>query len=224
MSIKTWPRDERPREKLLLRGAEALSDAELLAIFLRTGVKGKSAVDLARELLQQFGDLQALIKAELKEFCRSLGLGPAKYVQLQAVLEISRRYFFTSVLHKETLNHPRATKQYLLSRLSHRHEEVFACLFLNNKNKVLNFSELFSGTIGCANVYPREIIKHALRNNAAAVIFVHNHPSGDPKPSQADIALTKRLQLTLELVDIRVLDHIVVGNNQVVSLAEMGCL
>jgi len=224
MPITDWPEQERPREKLLLRGASALSDAELLAIFLRTGTKGVTAVDLSRMLLKQFGSLNALMRASQKEFCQGHGLGAAKYVQLQAVLEMARRHLFETISSKDIISNPDDTKKYLKSLLAHRQQEVFACLYLDNKHQIIHYEELFFGTIDSASVHPREVVKNTLKHNAAALIFAHNHPSGNPEPSQADILITKRLIKALLLIDVRVLDHLVVGHNDIISLAEKGLI
>jgi len=221
--IKHWPADERPREKLLARGAEALSDAELLAIFLRTGIKGKTAVDMARELLQNFGSLRALFEASEEHFCEANGLGQAKYVQLQGVLEMSRRYLRERMERGDVLSDPDAVRFFLTSRLRDGCAEVFACVFLDNRHRVIRYEELFHGTIDAASVYPREVVRQALRHNAAAVIFAHNHPSGIAEPSQADERITRRLTDALALIDVRVLDHFIIGD-QVVSFAERGLL
>ncbi|MGQ0657240.1 MAG: RadC family protein [Chromatiales bacterium] len=224
MAIRDWPEQERPREKLLERGAVALSDAELLAIFLRTGVHGKSAVDLARDLLGELGGLRPLLDAEAKQFLSAKGAGPAKYVQLQAALELGRRYLECTLRREGPLTSPRATRDYLKSRLCGHVREVFACLFLDNRHRVLAFEELFLGSIDAASVHPREVVRAALRHNAAAVIFAHNHPSGVAEPSAADEHLTRRLKEALLLVDIRVLDHFVIGDGDPVSFAERGLL
>lgn len=224
MAITDWPMDDRPREKLLNKGAAALSDAELLAIFLRTGIKGQTAVDLARNLLRDFGGLRDLIKADQQSFCGGRGLGQAKYVQLQAVMEMSRRYFEESLRQGEVMSSPADTRHYLLGHLAHLSHEVFAALFLDNKHKVISFKTLFQGTIDGASVYPREVVKQALQLNAAALIFAHNHPSGCVNPSQADISITNKLKDALGLMDIRVLDHIIVGGNDTYSFAEHGLL
>ncbi|HHA18597.1 MAG TPA: JAB domain-containing protein [Methylophaga sp.] len=224
MAIKDWPADARPREKLLQQGAQVLSDAELLAIFLRTGVTGLSAVELARQLLTHFGSLRALLEADQKQFCQQHGLGPAKYAQLQAILEMSLRHSESTLTRGDALTDAKTTRQYLQQRLRHYPHEVFACLFLDNKHRMIAFEELFRGTIDGASVYPREVVKQALAHNAAAVIFAHNHPSGIAEPSQADQHITQRLKSALELVDIRVLDHIVVGDGETISLAEQGLL
>jgi DNA repair protein RadC len=224
MPITDWPLLERPREKLLQKGPEALSDAELLAIFLRTGVKGKSAVDLARELVSGFGGLRQLLESDKASFCSFHGLGEAKYVQLQAVLEMARRHLFETIARNDALSNPVETRNYLTARLRSHEHEVFACLFLDNRHRVISFDELFQGTIDGAAVHPREVVKQAMRHNAAAVIFAHNHPSGVAEPSQVDISLTKRLKEALALVDVRVLDHFVIGDGQSVSFAESGLL
>lgn len=223
MSIADWPADERPREKLLQRGSEALSDAELLAIFLRTGIKGKSAVDLARDLLSNFGSLRELMCASQESFCQHMGLGPAKFAQLQAVLEMAKRHLYEELQRGSALENPTATKNYLASQLRPYKHEVFAGLFLDNRHRVIQFEELFTGTIDGASVYPREVVKKAMGLNAAAVIFAHNHPSGVSEPSQADRNITHRLRDALELVDVRVLDHIIVGD-ELISFAEKGYL
>ncbi|MFN3882992.1 MAG: RadC family protein [Nitrincola lacisaponensis] len=224
MSIRLWPEQERPREKLLSLGAQALSDAELLAIFLRTGVAGKSAVDLAREQLQHFGGLRPLLESSESAFCQAPGLGRAKYAQLQAVLEMARRHLEAALIRDSVLDSPTAVRQYLSSRLRHQAREVFACLLLDNRHRVIRYEALFQGTLNAAAVYPREVVKLALQANAAAVILSHNHPSGVAEPSQADRQITERLREALALVDIRVLDHLVVGDTEVVSFAERGWL
>ncbi|MCQ8102767.1 DNA repair protein RadC [Methylomonas sp. SURF-2] len=224
MSIKDWPADERPREKLLQRGASALTDAELLAIFLRVGTQGKTAVDMARELLSEFGSLQALLAAEHERFCRSHGLGDAKYAQLQAVMEMARRHFAESLQRGNALTSPEITRAYLSAQLRGYSYEVFACLFLDNQHRVIQWEELFRGTIDGASVYPREVAKRALFHHAAAVIFAHNHPSGVNEPSQADRQITDKLKQALALFDIRVLDHFIVGDGQPYSFAEHGLI
>lgn len=224
MAIKDWPADDRPREKLLQLGSQALSDAELLAIFLRTGVTGFSAVDLARRLLGEFGSLRKLLEADQHTFCAGHGLGTAKFVQLQAVLEMARRHLESSLKQGDAFTSSDDTKRFLKQRLRAYPHEVFACMYLDNQHRLLAFEELFRGTIDGANVYPREVVKQALKHNAAAVIFAHNHPSGIAEPSQADINITHRLKQALDLVDIRVLDHIIVGDAETTSLAQQGVL
>ncbi|WP_290648417.1 DNA repair protein RadC [Aquisalimonas sp.] len=224
MAITDWPETERPRERLLAHGADALSDAELLAIFLRTGSRGQSAVDLARELLSRFGSLRGLLEADRDSFCAGPGLGDAKYTQLQAVLAMARRYLAADLERGDALTSPRATREFLQSRLRHQQREIFACLFLDNRHRVLGFEELFQGTVDSAAVYPREVARRALAYNAAAVIAAHNHPSGVAEPSRADEQITRRLKEALGLVDIRLLDHFVVGDGDPVSFAERGLL
>ncbi len=222
MPINHWPPAERPREKLLLRGSTALSDAELLAILLRTGIAGKSAVDLAREMLATFGGLRPLLDASQRDFCQIRGMGATKYVQLQAVLEIGRRYLEDQLKRQDALTSPRHTCRYLMTRLRHYPHEVFAALFLDNRHRVITYEELFRGTIDGASVHPREVVKQALSHNAAALILAHNHPSGVAEPSAADRRLTQRLTSALALVDIRVLDHIIIGDGDSYSFAEHG--
>ena len=224
MPITDWPEDERPREKLLQRGASALSDAELLAIFLRTGVAGCNAIELARNLLLQFGSLRALLGAEQAQFCQAHGLGPAKYVQLQAVLEMSNRYLSECLQRGDSLTSPQLVRRYLQAQLRDRPREVFAMLLLDNQHRVLRFCELFFGTIDAASVYPREIVQTVLKHNAAAVILCHNHPSGVAEPSHADRHITERICDALRLIDVRVLDHFVIGDGDPVSFAERGWL
>lgn len=224
MAITDWPTAERPREKLLLRGSQALSDAELLAIFLRTGCAGKSAVDLARELIDRFGGLRPLLEANCKTFCASHGLGKAKYAQLQAVLEIARRHLAETLAKGSVLNNPDYVRHYLTHQLRHQTREVFAIILLDSQHQLITYQELFFGTIDSTSVHPREVVKLALRDNTAAVIFAHNHPSGIAEPSQADRHMTQELVGALNLVDIKVLDHFIIGNGQITSFAENGWL
>lgn len=224
MSITDWPEAERPREKLLAKGASSLSDAELLAIFFRTGVKGKTAIDLARELLSQHQGLRKLLELDHKELCQYPGIGKTKYVQLQAALELGHRYLESNLKREEILTNPGATRNYLKARLRAYPYEVFACLFLDNRHRIICFEELFTGTIDGASVHPREVVRRAIYHNAAALIFAHNHPSGVAEPSHSDRLITQRLKDALALIDIRVLDHIVVGDTEVVSFAERGLL
>jgi DNA repair protein RadC len=224
MAIRDWPIDERPREKLLRFGPHALSNAELLAIFLRTGIPGKSAVDLARELLKEHKGLINLLAADLKRFSASRGLGDAKYAQLQAALEMSRRYLRERLEREASLNSPEQTRNYLQSRLRSYPYEVFACLFLDNRHRVIEYEELFRGTIDGTSVHPREVVRRALHHNAAAAILAHNHPSGVTEPSSADTRITQRLKEALALVDVRLLDHFIIGDGVPTSLAELGML
>jgi DNA repair protein RadC len=224
MSISEWPEAERPREKLLMRGPQALSDAELLAIFLRTGVRGKTAVDVARDLLAEHGGLRALLTARRESLCATPGLGDAKYALLMAALEIGRRHLGEQLTRGGALESSRDTRDYLSARLRDLDREVFCALFLDNRHRVLAFDELFTGTLNGTAVYPREVVRRALHHNAAAVIFAHNHPSGVAEPSRADETLTQRLKEALALVEIRVLDHVVVGDGEMVSFSERGLL
>ncbi|HGE6067017.1 TPA: DNA repair protein RadC [Vibrio cholerae] len=222
MSLKELPTESMPREKLLQRGPQSLSDAELLAIFLRTGTHGMNVLALADLLLRDFGSLRALFCASKEQFCRHKGLGEAKFVQLQAVLEMTQRYLAETLKRGDALTSPQQTKLYLLSVLRDRQREAFYILFLDNQHRVIRDEILFEGTIDAASVYPREVVKRALHHNAAAVILAHNHPSGVAEPSQADRRITDRLRDALGLVEIRVLDHFVVGDGEVVSFAERG--
>ena len=222
MGINNWPAGERPREKLLGKGAGALSDAELLAIFLRTGVRGKSAVDLARELLTKFGSLTSLFAARQKDFTVILGIGQAKYVQLQAVLEMARRALQEEMHVGDALNSPRAVRDYLQLQLRGREQEVFMVIFLDAQHRAIASEEMFHGTLTQTSVYPREVIKRALYHNAAAVILAHNHPSGTAEPSQSDRLLTDALKQALAMVDVRVLDHLIVAGVGCLSFAERG--
>lgn len=223
MSILDWPTLERPREKLLNLGANALSDAELLAIFLRTGSKGKTAVDLARELLKESGGIRQLLEMPYKK-SQIYGFGPAKYAQLQAALEMWCRYLYHTLKRTDVLNNTKDTFSYLIAKLRHRKQEIFACLFLDSQNRVIIYEELFQGSIDQAAIHPREVVKRALFHNAAAIIFAHNHPSGVAKPSQADKKITQYLKDALNLIEVRVLDHIIVGDGEMVSFAERGIL
>jgi len=224
MPIRDWPEAERPREKLLSRGPAALSDAELLAIFLRTGTRNQTAVDISRKLLENFKGLRGLMSANQQQICQQPGLGMAKYAQLQAILELSRRHMAETLDRGDALSDPDATRQYLMARLRDYPHEVFACLFLDNRHRVIAYEELFHGTINGTSVHPREVVKRCLGHNAAALILAHNHPSGVAEPSQADIKLTQRLQEALALIDVRVLDHIVIGDGESIALAECGLI
>ncbi len=222
MSLKRLPNESLPREKLLSHGPQSLTDAELLAIFLRTGTQGMNVLQLADHLIKDAGSLRGLFSASQQEFCRHKGLGEAKFVQLQAVLEMTQRYLSETLKRGDALTSPQQTKLYLSSLLRDRHREAFYVLYLDNQHRVINDEILFEGTIDAASVYPREVVKRALDHNCAAVILAHNHPSGIAEPSQADRRITRRISDALALVDIRVLDHFVVGDGEVVSFAERG--
>jgi DNA repair protein RadC len=224
MAITDWPADERPREKLLQKGVQYLSDAELLAIFLRVGVTGKSAVDLARDLLTQFGSLSNIFKASVTEINAVHGMGDSKYCQLQAIFEMSRRALAEEIKHQDALSSPEKVSDYLRLKLGGQEREVFVVLFLDAQNRVQSQETLFEGTLTQTSVYPREVVKRALYHNAASVIFAHNHPSGIAEQSRADELITQALKKALDLVDIRVLDHFIVAGNQTMSFAERGLL
>ena len=224
MAITDWPANERPREKLIELGAESLSDAELLAIFLRVGVTGKSAVDLARDLLIKFGSLNGIFAATEHELSQVHGIGSSKYVQLQAIFEMSRRALAEQLQSRDVLNSPQAVRDYLVLKLGSLTKEVFLVLFLNTQNHLVATEEMFAGTLTQTSVYPREVIKRALHHNAAAVIFAHNHPTGVAQQSHADELLTRQLKQALHLVDVNVLDHFIVAGNSTLSFAERGLM
>lgn len=224
MPIQDWPQEKRPRERLIREGAQALSDAELLAIFLRTGVMGKDAVQLGADMMHHFGSLQRLFGATLPEFVAVKGLGPAKFTQLQAVLELARRAILEEITAGSMLSSPRAVKEYLRTTFAGKPFESFHVLFLDVKNRLIDAKEMFRGTLTHTAVYPREVVKEALARNAASVMLAHNHPSGTPEPSESDLLLTRALMQALALVDIRILDHFVVAGHQVHSFAEHGQL
>ena len=224
MAITDWPANERPREKLIEQGAEALSDAELLAIFLRVGVTGKSAVDLARDLLNTFGSLNAIFAASEQEISQVHGMGSSKYVQLQAIFEMSRRALNEQMQTQNVLNSPQQVRDYLVLKLGGQHKEVFLLLFLDTQHRLIASEEMFTGTLKETSVYPREVVKRALHFNAAAVILAHNHPTGVAQQSSADELITRELGKALALVDVKVLDHFIVAGNQVLSFSERGLL
>ena len=224
MAITDWPAAERPREKLIELGAEALSDAELLAIFLRVGVTGKSAVDLARDLLTQFASLNGIFAATEHELIQVHGIGTSKYVQLQAIFEMSRRALNEQLQQRDVFKSPQQVRDYLVLKLGSLTREVFLVLFLDTQNHLVATEEMFAGTLTQTSVYPREVVKRALHHNAASVIFAHNHPSGIAQQSQADELLTKQLKQALALVDVRVLDHFIVAGNNTLSFLERGLL
>ena len=221
MAISDWPLTERPRERLLAQGAGALSDAELLAVLLRTGFRGKSAVELGRDLIARFKGVAGLFAADLTGV---KGLGPAKRAQFEAALELARRSLKDDMRSGDALTSPGAVRDYLCLTIAKREHEVFVCLWLDAQHRVIACEELFRGTLTQTSVYPREIVKAGLRANAAAVIFAHNHPSGAAQPSQADELLTRNLKEALALVDIKVLDHFIVAGRQTLSFAERGLL
>jgi DNA repair protein RadC len=222
MQICDWPPSERPREKLLSRGPDTLTEAELLAVLLRHGHRGRNALDLARSLLVQFGSLRGLLSADREAVCRHRGMGPVRWAELQAALELVRRHHLERLRQGPLLAGPRAARDFLIARLRDRDHEVFCCLFLDTRHRLISFEELFRGTVDGASVHPREVVKQALGRNAASVILAHNHPSGIAEPSQADEVITTRLRDALALVDIRVLDHLIVGDGTCTSLAERG--
>ena len=224
MAISDWPPSERPREKLLSQGAQSLSDAELLAIFLRTGTVAASALDQARQLLSEFGSVRGILEASHTDFCAQPGMGTSKFVQFQAALELSQRHMLQTLQRSDCLTSSALTRSYIHARMRAYTREVFLCLFLDNQHRVIAQEELFYGTIDGSAVHPREVVRRSLHHNAAALIFAHNHPSGVAEPSQADISITRRLKNALSLVDIRTLDHLVVGDGEVTSLAERGLL
>jgi DNA repair protein RadC len=223
--IRSWPAGERPRERLIERGAQALSDAELLALILGTGCSGANALDLSRALLQHFeGSLRRLLCADAATLLGMRGVGPARYATLMSALELARRHYREALRAGPALNAPATTRQFLTAQLRDRPYEVFCCLHLDNRHRLIHFEEVFRGTIDGASVHPREVVRQALRYNAAALIFAHNHPSGVAEASQADELITRRLRDALALVDIRVLDHLIVGDNHCLSFAERGLL
>lgn len=220
--LKDWPEQEKPREKLLLHGSDTLSDSELLAIFLRTGCKGVDVVTLSRQLMNEFGSLHALFAASQSQFCKKKGLGEAKYAQLQAVLEMSRRYLQEPLKRGETLTSAAQTKAFLSAKMHHLPYEVFAALLLDTQHRVIRFHEFFFGSIDSATVHPRVIAQKVLAENAAAIILVHNHPSGDPTASIADKKITEKIISAMQLIDVRVLDHFIIGHEKCTSFAENG--
>lgn len=222
--IKQWPKMERPREKLIHMGAHTLSDAELIAIFIGSGAQGINAVDVGRDMLKTYGSLRAILQLSHRQCCDVKGVGNVTYALLKAAQEISRRYIEQSMKLDNIFNSPSVTRDYLNLTLRHKSREVFAVMFLTNQHALIHYEEMFFGTINMASVYPREIVKRALELHCAAVILAHNHPSGVAEPSRADIAITQQIKKALELIDVTVLDHCVVGDGEIVSLAERGCL
>lgn len=224
LKIPDWPVGERPREKLLLEGGAGLSDAELIAVLLGAGTPGNSAVELARFLMKEFGGIRGTLNATSNDLIRIRGIGQAKAAVLLAARESGQRYLRERLRPGVSIGSPADSREFLLATLRDRPHEVFCCLFMDNRHRVLAFDELFRGTIDAAAVYPREIVKQALHRNAAAVILAHNHPSGVAEPSQSDQLITRRIRDALDLVDVRLLDHFVIGDNSCVSLASRGLL
>jgi len=224
LTIRDWPESERPREKLLERGAQALSDAELLAVLLGSGIPGHSAVDLARRLIAEFGSLRELLNADRPQWEATRGIGPARYATVMASLELARRHLLQPLRTRCALSTPDFTRRFLLAQLRDRPYEVFCCLFLDNRHRLIAFEEIFRGTIDSASVHPREVVRQTLQHNAAAVIVAHNHPSGVVEPSQADEGMTRRLRQALGLIDVPLLDHLIVGDGHCFSFSEAGLL
>jgi len=224
MKIQQWPQADRPRERLLQLGASQLSNAELLAIFLRTGIAGRTALDLARDLLNTFGGLDKVLEADLKSFTKIKGLGSAKFCQLKASLELVKRHYDCKIRESISFTNQDLARNFLLSNFTNLIHETFACILLDNNHKLIKFQKLFTGTINQAQIYPRTVAQTCLKNNAAAIILAHNHPSGCLEPSQSDINITRKLVNTLELIDVRVLDHFIVGKNDVFSMAQNGLM
>ena len=223
-SIRDWPQADRPREKLIEHGPQSLGDAEILAIFIRTGIPGKSAIELARDILAEAGGLRLLLNMSKSELCNFKGIGPAKYVQFQAALELGRRYLMEPMQRGDAISSPQISRDYLTLCLRDKPYESFFAMFLDSKHRVIHHQELFRGTIDNASVPVREVVKEALKHNAAAMIVAHNHPSGVAEPSAADKSLTEALLLALGMVGVKLLDHFVVGDGEVISFAEMGAL
>ena len=224
MSIRDWPEGERPREKLIRHGARTLSDAEVLAICIRQGTRGASAIDVARTLLEQHGGLRAVLNAPREKLCEQPGIGPNKYAEIQAVLELGRRYLAEKMMRDGPLISHAQVMNYLQLWLRDREQEVFACLFLDTRHRVLRMDEMFHGTINGATIHIREVVKKALSCNAAAVVAIHNHPSGVAEPSRADALTTRQLKEALALIDVNLLDHVIVGDGCQTSLSEFGVL
>lgn len=224
MTIRDWPVTERPREKLIERGPHVLSDGELLAVLIGSGNRGSSAVELARQLIVKFGSLRELMNAGAVKCLGQLGIGPARYASMQAALELARRHYREPLRLGSTLSAPEATRAFLLAQLRDRPYEVFCCLYLDNRNRLIAFEELFRGTVDGASVPPREVVRQVLAHNAAAVIFAHNHPSGVAEPSHADELVTRRLKDALATIEVRVMDHIIVGDTRCMSFADRGLL
>ena len=224
MALSTWPESERPRERFIAEGPQHLSDAELIALILHTGVRSRSTVDLARSLLAEYGGLANLLGADSERLLHSPGIGAAKAARLGIIRELSHRHLAERLAARDVLENSTETRNYFRARYRDCPREVFSCLFLTNQHHIVKLEDMFTGTIDTAAVYPREVVKRALYHNAAAVILAHNHPSGIAEPSRCDIDITLRLRDALSTVDVRVLDHLIIGHSQVVSLAERGLI
>ncbi|HYK25247.1 MAG TPA: DNA repair protein RadC [Steroidobacteraceae bacterium] len=224
MPIRDWPKSERPRERLIARGPEALSDAELLAVIIGSGLRGRSALDVARQLIAAFGSIRGLLQADSRECLRTPGLGPARFALLRAGVELARRHHLDVLQARPVVPSERPLREFLLAQLRDRPYEVFCCLHLDSRHRLITFEELFRGTVDGAAVHPRELVRQAVAHNSTAVILVHNHPSGVAEPSHADELITRRVRDSLALIDVRVLDHIIVGDGTCVSFAERGLL
>jgi len=224
MRITDWPLEDRPREKLINHGEQTLTDAELIAIFIKNGIRGKTALDLAKELLQEYGNLKKLLTTSPTVLIKKHGIGKAKYAALKAALELGKRYRNGQIFLGQVLNNSRIVQTFLAERLQDYKNEVFACLFMDNHFRLLHFEELFHGTIHSAQVYPREIVRRGLAHNAAKLILAHNHPSGLSTPSSADQEVTELIKQSLALVDIEVVDHVIIGSNNHFSFAETGLI
>jgi len=224
MSICNWPKTERPRERLIERGPDALSDGELLAVFIGCGTRGRSAVDLARSLIHEFGSLRDFLTAEPSRCLGQLGIGPARYASMQAALELARRHYGHAVRSDSSVENPTEMRSFVLTQLRDKPYEVFCVLHLDVHYRLMAFQELFRGSTDSAGIYPREVVREVMIRNAFAVILAHNHPSGTAEPSQADRLVTRRIRDALALIEVKVLDHLVVGDTRVVSFADRGLI
>ena len=224
MPISRWPATERPREKLLRQGAHSLSDAELLAIFIGSGTRSRTAVDIGRELIDRFGGIRSILNANQQLLCQCSGLGPARYALLQASKELGKRYHGEKLIRRGTLSSPQQVSDYLIRQLRDRQREVFVVIYLDNRHRIIQYEELFAGSISGASVHPREVVKNVLLHNAAAVIIAHNHPSGIAEPSHSDALITRKLQEALKLIDVTLLDHLIIGDGEYVSLSDRGMM
>ena len=224
MAINHWPSLERPREKLLAKGANALSDAELLAIFIHTGTQKESAIDIARNLLSEFGGIRNILTAEQQQFCQIQGLGPVKFALMQAAIELGKRFYSEKLYRGDALSSPELVANHLIHQLRDRQHEVFSILYLDSRHRIIEYEELFTGTLNSASVYPREVVKKVLSHNAGAVIIAHNHPSGVAEPSQSDLSITNKLKDALSLIDVKLLDHLIIGDGEYVSFSSRGLI